>query len=411
MDYTDTLPLSRNRNYRLILLASTVSNLGDGVSAVAYPWLATLFTRDAAMIAVVAAASRLPWLLFALPAGVWTDRLDRQRLMVTADALRMVLTIAVVALAMARGSVGPAAVWALAGIAFLLGSAEVLRDNAAQTILPSVVAKPDLERANGTLWTAEQVMGQFAGPPLAGLLIAASVALPFGLDALSFGVAALLVSRVSLPPRAATPAQPFAAAFAEGARWMRANATVLRLAVMLGLVNLLYAGTGAVMVLYGQEVLGLSSAGFGLFMTAGALGGVAGGIFGPRLTERMGAQAGLLLSLALFAACPLVIGLTSSVTVAAVTMAVEGFASLWWNIVTVSYRQRTIPAPLLGRVNAIYRFFGWGTMPLGALAAGLAVSLLEPTLGRAHALHAPFLIAAAGGAALLAYGAARLRIG
>ncbi len=388
-----------------------MSNLGDGVSAIAWPWLASLITRDAGLIAMVAAASKLPWFLFALPAGVWTDRLNRQRLIVTADAVRMVLTLGATALAVSHAALGPGAVWGLAALAFALGAAEVLRDNAAQTILPSVVAKPDLERANGTLWTAEQVMGQFAGPPLAGFLIAIAIALPFALDAASFGIAALLVARMSLAPQIAAPPQPFRTAFGEGVRWMRAHPTVLRLALMLGTVNFLYAGTGAVMVLYAQDVLNLSSSGFGVFMTAGAIGAVAGGLLGPRLTKRLGPQMSLVASLVPFALCPLVMGLTSSVPVAAVTLAVEWFASLWWNIVTVSYRQRTIPAPLLGRVNAIYRFFGWGTMPLGGLAGGLTVSLLEPGLGRSAALHAPFLIAAAGGAALLGYGAARLRIG
>lgn len=73
--------------------------------------------------------------------------------------------------------------FSLAVIAFLFGCAEVVRDNAAQTILPSLVAPGDLEHANGQMWSAEQVTGQFIGPPLAGLLIAAGIAIPFGLDA------------------------------------------------------------------------------------------------------------------------------------------------------------------------------------------------------------------------------------
>src|SRR3546814_17551884 len=71
--------LVSNRSYRLLFSASAIPNLGDGVSALAFPWLATLITRDPALIALVAFATRLPWLLFAIPAGVLVDRRDRRR--------------------------------------------------------------------------------------------------------------------------------------------------------------------------------------------------------------------------------------------------------------------------------------------------------------------------------------------
>ena len=91
------------RNFRLLFSASAVSNLGDGVSALAVPWLATLITRDPMLIAAVAFATRLPWLLFSIPAGVWTDRVDRRRLMVQADLFRMLLTFGIVAMILSAG--------------------------------------------------------------------------------------------------------------------------------------------------------------------------------------------------------------------------------------------------------------------------------------------------------------------
>lgn len=77
--------LAHNRPYRLLFSATAVSNLGDGISALAFPWLATLLTRDPLLIALVAFSQRLPWLLFALPAGVITDRYDRRSLIMRAD--------------------------------------------------------------------------------------------------------------------------------------------------------------------------------------------------------------------------------------------------------------------------------------------------------------------------------------
>ena len=87
----------------------------------------------------------------------------------------------------------------------------------------------------------------------------------------------------------------------------------------------------------------------------------------------------------------------------------ETLAAILWNVVTVSYRQRVIPDHLLGRVNSIYRFFGWGMMPLGALAGGWIMALAEPSLGREDALRLVFLVSSASFGALFIYGLARLR--
>ena len=146
-----------NKNYRLLFLASAVSNLGDGVSALALPWLASLITRDPMLIATVAFATRLPRFIYSIPAGVITDRHDRKHLMVGADILRMILTAGLVVCALTIPQPAPAgaafaAILMVSGLAFSLGLAEVVRDNAAQTVLASVAAKSDLERANGQLW-------------------------------------------------------------------------------------------------------------------------------------------------------------------------------------------------------------------------------------------------------------------
>ena len=409
------LLLRRNRNYRLIFSASVISNLGDGVSALAFPWLATLLTRDALLIALVAVAARLPWFLFTLPAGVWTDRADRRVLMVRADLMRMMLTLGVMWLALSAPTAPvaqavPGGIFLLAALAFLLGTAEVLRDNAAQTVLPSVVDQADLERANGQMWSAETVMGQFIGPPLAGALIALGIAVPFGFDAASFAAAAGIVWLVTLPPRQGTAGGAFLPELAEGIRWMRAHPLLLRLAVVLGLVNATYMATLTMLVLYGQEVLGLTAFGYGVLLTVGAAGAVIGGLLAPAIAARIGTRASLLAGLASFALSYLLMAATSSVFVTGAALFIEAAGGMLWNVVTVSYRQRIIPDALLGRVNSIYRFFGWGMMPVGALAGGLIVMLAEPSIGRLERLNLPWWLAGAGGVALLAYGSMRRRM-
>ena len=399
--------LIRNHNYRLLFSAGALTNLGDGVISLALPWLATLMTRDPVAISAVAAAGRLPWLFFALPAGVIIDRADRRKLIARADLLRAAIVTAIMVLAL--GSPQPAAVWALAGLAFLLGSAEVLRDNAAQTILPAIVAPQDLEAANGQMWSAEQLTGQFIGPPLAGLLIGTGIALPFGLDAAALVLAAGLVWLITLPPQMRVSSR-FWPALVEGIRWMRDDKPLLRLAVVLGLVNFFYMMATTITVLFAQEVLGLSAAGHGVLLSVAAIGAVVGSLGAPAIVARIGAQASLLAALAIWGITYAVIGLSSNAAVVAIALFTLMAGSMLWNVITVSWRQRRIPPALLGRVNSIYRFFGWGSMPLGALAGGLIVSLVETEAGREMALRAPFLMAAGGSALLLVYAFFRLRL-
>lgn len=400
--------LTQNRNYRLVFSASVISNLGDGVLALALPWLATVLTRDPMLVALVAMAQRLPWLLFALPAGVWTDRADHRALIWRADALRAVMATGILMLALSATPDQALLIWPLALLAFLLGAVEVIRDNAAQTILPSVVASHDLERANGQMWSAEKVAGEFIGPPLAGVLIGLGIAVPFGFDVLTFALSAALIWLIALPPRSLPVPQAFWPALREGIVWIRAQPVILTLALMLGAVNFLHMGAFTMLVLYSQDVLGLGAAGHGLLLTVGAAGGVIGGLIAPWVAARLGMKASLLLALVGFGANYAMLAALPNIASAGVAMFVGAVGSMLWNVVTVSYRQRIIPAGILGRVNSIYRFFGWGSMPFGALAGGLIVTWGEAGLGRDMALRLPFGVAAAGMALVAAVAVLRI---
>lgn len=292
----------------------------------------------------------------------------------------------------------------------LLGTAEVVRDNAAQTVLPSIVAKADLETANGQMWSIEEIMGSFVGPPLAGVLIALAVPVPFAFDALTFALAAWLVWLIALPPRKAAPRRKIWEDVVEGWAWMRAHPVILRLAIMLGLINALSILVMSLLVLFSQDVLGLSAVEHGLLLTAGAAGGVIGGLCGPWIVARLGGQRSIYASLVVMTVPFFVIAFTASAWVTALFLLVGMIGGMVWNVITVSYRQRRIPDELLGRVNSIYRFFGWGMMPFGILAGGLIVSAVEPNLGPDTALRVPILISAVGHAGMLVYAVIALRL-
>jgi MFS family permease len=382
--------------YWRLWTASVVSNLGDGVSLVAYPWLAGTLTRDPVAIAAVALATRLPWLLVSLPAGAIVDRVDRARLMVAMNAARAVLTGGV-AVAVLTGVMTLPLLWASA---LLLGIAEVLYDNAAQSILPRIVAADRLERANANLWSAEDIAGRLAGPPLGGFLIGAGLAVPFLFDAGSFAVSAaliMLIANAAKPLPAEAPAErgSLRSEIAEGVRWLWGHTLLRALALLLGGMLALNNVAFATEVLFAQELLGLDARGFGLLLTASAIGGVAGAQLAPLLTRWLGAGGVLRAAIGGWGVTMVVSGLTSSPLVFGAAGVVSAALAVAWNVVTVSLRQTVIPDRLLGRVNSVYRLIGWGSMPIGAAIGGGLVALISAWAGREAGLRGPFLIAGA----------------
>ncbi|HEX6145951.1 MAG TPA: MFS transporter [Acidimicrobiia bacterium] len=416
--------------YWRLWLASVISNFGDGVATVAYPWLASAVTRNPVHIALVTVATRLPWLLFSLPAGVITDRVDRKRLVVVMDGMRFIATFGVALVVfsfqgnlsspdeIAAGSAFPppdaglllAAVYVAA---LLLGTAEVFRDNAAQTLMPSIVETENLERANGRLWGAELVMNSFAGPPAGGLLLAVAFSLPFFVDAATFAASAALILTIAgrfRPVLDDVDAAPhsFMAELKEGVRWLWGHDLFRPMAISLGVMNGMASLATATYVLFVQEILRLDAAVFGALLTAGAAGGVVGSLAAARLSKRIGQGASLFTSIFVFAATLFVTGITSSFWVVWSMFAISSFFVGLWNVITVSLRQALIPDRVLGRANSVYRFFGWGMIPVGSLLGGLVVAGAEPLLGRESALRAPFVFAALVQAALFFYALPRL---
>jgi MFS family permease len=384
MTQTAIRPQARlGRDYWRLWWANTISSTGDGAFVAALPLLVVTITRDPRLVAVVTAATFLPWLLLSLPAGAVVDRYDRAALMWRAQAVQAAVVAVVAVLIVAHRA--DIAVLAVGGL--LLGSAEVIFSNAAQSVLPALVPPDLLPKANGSQQVSLTVGESFLGPPVGSLLFAAAAALPFGLDAASFaGSAALLVG---LPrtngTRDDTKRPTIRAQIAEGLRWLAGHRLLRVVAVLLGIYNFANQMGQAVLVLLATQVLHVSSRGYGLLLAASAVGSVVGGLVNPVLTRRLGLVPSLVLPAVVDAAAFVGLGLAPGPGVAAALLAVQGFSVTMWNVVTVSLRQRVVPGHLLGRVNSVYRMLGWGLMPAGALAGGF--------VAHAVGLRAPYVVA------------------
>ena len=414
-------------SYWRLWTATAISNLGDGISGVAYPWVASAVTRSPLLIAAAGFASRLPWLIFTLHAGVITDRFDRRKLIIAMDTIRGVLTLIVGAIVLLNKDSLPSlndlssitdleTNWplyiTLVITAFLFGLAEVLRDNSAQTLMPSVVDAENLEKANGRMWSAESLTNSFIGPPLGSLLIGIAIYLPFFVDAGTFFVAVALIASISgsFKPVEEKPREKinFKAEIKEGYRWLWAHDLLRPMAIILGALNLVGTMVAATFILYTQEVLNTSVFVFAVLGTAGAVGGIAGGLIAPKISEKIGSGPSLWLSLAMGPIGAVIIGTSNSWHVVWVVLLFQSFLSVLWNTITVSLRQSIIPTYLLGRVNSVYRFFGWGSIPIGMFLGGAIVSIAQYFVSREMALRTPYLVGAVLGILIFIFAAPRL---
>jgi MFS family permease len=385
MDYGP--PMRLGRNFHKALVASGFANLADGVFQVALPLLAVQLTRSPLLIAGVAIAARLPWLL-APVAGTLADRLDRRQTMVRVNLVRTVL-LGGLALAVTADLATLAMLYA---VALLLGFAETLFDTSAQSLLPSVVPRDELTRANSRLFAVEVVANTFVGPPLGGLLAAAGLAIALGAPAAAYLVGAGCLALIAGSFRAASAAttQPtrFRDDIAEGARFVWRHPVLRPLAIMLGVQNMAFAAVYSVFVLFAVAPgpMGLTKAGFGVLLAAEGVGALAGSWLAARAERRIGRVPTLVLSVVLSAGCLVVPVVTTLPVLVGAEMALTGVAMMLWNVLTVSLRQRITPDRLLGRMNASYRLVGWGSMPIGALLGGV--------LAEALGLRAAFAVAA-----------------
>jgi len=383
-----------------------LANLGDGIAVVAWAWIASLLTRDPLWIAILPAALRVPWVLFALPSGILADRMDRKRLIVFCDLVRT-LAYGVAGGAMMLSlpltepsieGVGNTSLYiSLLCLGFVIGCAEVARDNAAQSMLPSIVRSEGLEHANGLLGSIETVGNSMAGPALGAFIVAIFVPLPFLAIALCLLFAALLTASLkgNFKPTTQTT-QAWRADLVEGFRFVVGHPMLRILVLITGFWNFFAEMAVIALVLHVQENLSAGATTYGLILAVGAIGGVVGGIaVAPMLKVFSAGTLARSLNLA-FAPLFLLIAFAPGPIAVAAAMFFFYLSGIVWNTLSISYRQRVVPDEIRGRVNSVYRLFAWGMMPLGLVASGAIVRVAEGPLGRDTALTVPFLVAAAG---------------
>lgn len=299
-----------------------------------------------------------------------------------ADVLRAV-GVGALAWGVSTGDIGLIPVYL---VAFGLGLAETFFDTAAEAFTPKLVARQDLAAANGRLQGLEWVGNSFAGPPIGAALFAVAAAAPFFINAVSFGVAALMVAWIPGVFRShRSDVTTLRTDIVSGLRWLWSQRVVRTLALMAGTTNFFTFGIISIFVLYAQDILNVSDALYGTLLATLGVGGLLGAVFAPRMVNRIGAGNTLRLSVGTQVVGTLVIGSISNAWIAGVLMAIFGFLVTSWNVVSISLRQELTPDETRGRVAGAARLLAWGGQPLGARAGGAVAA--------SFGLRAPFFMA------------------
>ena len=366
--------------FKRLWASSVVSNLADGLLRTVVPIYAITLTESPILISLISAMTLLPWLFFAVIIGTLADRINRKKLLIFSTLLR---TFVVAAMAFAI-SAGVMTMPLLLALIFIAGACEVSIDTTAQSMIPELLEKDQLERGNSRLYIAETVISQFIGSPLSGFLYAAAVVLPFysasGGYLLALGLLLLMPYQGSLQKRSVDQSRQegrkergseFFEELKFGVRYLFTHQRLRQLVVITTILGFLFSASHATIALFMVKELGLDPRYFGVVLAVQGVGGVAGGLLANRLSTRYTRGKTLGGAIMLTTVLILITGFMPNIYFFTLTATLAGFASTIWNILLMSTYQVLIPNHLYGRIHGARRTIVWGLMPIGAFLGGV----------------------------------------
>jgi MFS family permease len=368
--------LVHNRAFMTLWSGQSVSVFGTQISQFALPWLVLDLSTSAASIGILNAISFLPYLIFALPAGVIADRWNRKTIMLVCDAARG-LIIASIPIAYFAGWL---TLWQLFAVGALLRLFTIFFDVGYMACLPNLVEKPLLPDANGKLEMTRSA-AELSGQPLAGALVTALTAAgTMVIDAFSYVISfiSLLLIRT---PFAAVRVQREEGTFwqrmGEGLRFVWQNRLVRALTVATLSGNLANGAVLAVLVYRARVELHFNAVETGIFMASTAIGQFLAAIVVGRMAKRFPLGRQIFLSALVQPIFPLIFALTGNIVLMTAAGILWGGAVTFLNVPMISLRQSVIPDHLLGRASATIRMFAWCMIPVGAIGGGFLASAVN----------------------------------
>ncbi|MGH1548585.1 MFS transporter [Leifsonia poae] len=364
------------RGFARLWTSAIASNLADGIGRTAVPLIATTLTRDPALIAGVSAVTFLPWLFFGIPAGMLLDRVDRRIAMAVANSLRFAVATAL-ALLITTGTLN---IWLLYVCVLAFGLGETVFDNATTTVVPALVTRDQLDRANGRMQSAEITIQNFIATPVAGFLFAAAIVLPIWLTGAGFLVAGLLA--LSIPAAAAHAHRAGDTGKAEArpplsavVRYLWDHRFLRWMIVLTSITASALAFAQGSVVLLLLQTFEVPAALIGVVTAAIGVGALVGALLSPRFVARFGRGRVMFWAILVSGVGILGVGVTSNVVVAIAAYAIGACGVAVWNVPWGAIRQAIIPGAMLGRALGIVRTIGWGLTPIATVLGGFVARI------------------------------------
>lgn len=363
---TELVPLRRNRDFVLLQSGQMLSTIGTAASQIAYPLLVLSITHSTVKAGVVAFAAIVPYAVFALLAGVVADRLNRKRVMIAMDLVRVAAMASVVVALWLHELTFPQIVVA----ALVEGTAFVFFNIAEVGALRSVVPARQLPDAAAAEQSRFAVV-TLAGPPLGGVLFGIGRSLPFLADGLSyaFSILSLLWMRTPFQEQREKDPAPLRTQIREGIAFLWAHAYLRTSALIFAGDNFVFQGLFLMLIVLSKRH-GLSSGTIGTLIAGFGGTSLAGSLVAPRLARMFSIRTLMLVNQwtnGLF----LLYLLDPSPYVLFACVLPVAFVAPALTAVVIGYRTAVTPDHLIGRVSSVARNIALLAQPLGPLVAGV----------------------------------------
>ncbi len=373
------------RDYRLLWNSNVMTQTGQWMQQVATGWLMLELTDSPTWLGLVGFARGLPMLLMSLPAGVLADRVDRRKLLVSAQIIAAALAT-ILAVLVATGLVRP---WHVLVLSFLSGSTMSFIFPTRQALVSTLVPRERMANAVA-LNSAGQNSTRIFGPSLAGALISAvGTAICFAIQAVGLIGAAIMSIRIRVPERIDGPNRVKASArqnLLEGLRYIAINPRLKGLIGLAAIPTILAMPYMQMMPVIARDELGTGSAGLGLLMTASGVGALSGSLAVAALGNRMRTFGNLqIITAALFGVMVSLFAFSPWMALSMLLVSFASGVSAVYMSLNNTVLQMSVSDEFRGRVLSVY-LMTWGLMPFGTLPMGAL----------AEAFGAPVAIAAGG---------------
>lgn len=351
---------------------------GYQMLCVAIGWHLYDITGSALDLGLIGLVQFLPRVLFALHAGAVADRFDRRRVAAVMQCLQGLAALSML-LSLALPEYGRTLIFV---VSFLVGMTRTFEFPATQAMLPRIVPRDILPGAIAISTSAVQV-ATIAAPALGGLVYALGTSIVYGMTALLYLTASILMLRVQLIPSAAQVAPPPAGgglhALLAGVRFIKSKPAILG-AMSLDLFAVLLGGATALLPIYAKDILHTGPWGLGILRAAPAVGALLMGVWIARYPIKRKVGKTMFAAVAVFGLATIVFGISSWMPLSFLALLVLGAADMISMVIRGSFVQLQTPDEMRGRVSAVNSLFIGASNQLGEFESGVVAAALGPVL-------------------------------